>query len=54
MISGEIGRLPVVSRDDPRRLFGYLGRTGLLEARQRKLHEDGFRERRWDVAGMTK
>jgi H+/Cl- antiporter ClcA/CBS domain-containing protein len=54
MLKNEIGRLPVVSRDDPRRLVGYLGRTGLLEARLRKMQEEEFRERRWNVAGMTK
>lgn len=54
MLKNEIGRLPVVSRDDPRRLLGYLGRTGLLEARLRKMQEEEFRERRWNVAGMTK
>jgi CBS domain-containing protein len=54
MLKNEIGRLLVVSRDDPQRLVGYLGRTGLLEAHQRKLHEEEVRERRWNVAGMTK
>ena len=47
MLKNEIGRLPVVSRDDPRHLLGYLGRTGLLEARLRKLQEEELRERRW-------
>jgi CBS domain-containing protein len=54
MIRNEIGRLPVVSRDDPRRLLGYLGRTGLLEGRLRKLQEEELRERRWRVTGMPK
>jgi hypothetical protein len=54
MLRSEIGRLPVVNRDDPHQLLGYLGRTGLLEARLRKLHEEEFRERRWNVADMTK
>ncbi len=54
MLKNEIGRLPVVSRDDPRQLLGYLGRTGLLEARLRKMHEEEFRERRWNVARGTK
>jgi chloride channel protein, CIC family len=54
MIRNEIGRLPVVSRDDPHQLLGYLGRTGLLEARLRKLQEEELRERRWRVAGMPK
>jgi CBS domain-containing protein len=34
MLSNDIGRLLVVSRDDPRRLVGYLGRSGIVRARQ--------------------
>jgi CBS domain-containing protein len=44
MLRSEIGRLPVVDRDNPRRLLGYLGRTGVMEARLRKLHEEDVRE----------
>jgi CBS domain-containing protein len=54
MIRNEIGRLPVVSRDNPRQLLGYLGRTGLLEARLRKLQEEELREQRWKVVGIAK
>jgi H+/Cl- antiporter ClcA/CBS domain-containing protein len=54
MLKNGVGRLPVVSRDDPRQLLGYLGRTGLLEARMRKMHEEEFREQRWNVAGISK
>ena len=54
MLKNEIGRLPVVSREDPRQLLGYLGRTGLLEARLRKYQEEELRERRWSVASMGK
>jgi chloride channel protein, CIC family len=54
MLRYGIGRLLVVSHDDPHQLLGYLGRTGLLEARLRKLQEEELRERRWRVAGMPK
>jgi CIC family chloride channel protein len=54
MLKNEIGRLPVVSRENPRQLLGYLGRTGLLEARSRKMQEEEHRERRWNVGGVTK
>lgn len=54
MLRHDIGRLPVVSRDDQRQLLGYLGRTGLLEARFRNIREEEQRERRWDVAGRAK
>ena len=54
MLKNNVGRLPVVSRDDQRQLLGYLGRTGLLEARFRKIREEELREQRWSVAGLTK
>lgn len=54
MLRHDIGRLPVVSRDDQRQLLGYLGRTGLLEARFRNIREEEQRERRWDVTGKGK
>lgn len=54
MLRHDIGRLPVVSRADQRQLLGYLGRTGLLEARFRNIREEEQRERRWDVAGKAK
>ena len=47
MLRRGVGRLPVVARDDPQRLVGYLGRTGVLEARQRQLHEEEAREQSW-------
>jgi CBS domain-containing protein len=39
MLRHDIGRLPVVDRDDPRRVVGYLGRGCILSARAR-LHEE--------------
>ena len=39
MLQQNIGRLPVVDRDTPTRLLGYLGRTAILSARAR-LHEE--------------
>ena len=47
MLPRGVGRLPVVARDDPQHLVGYLGRTGVLEARQRQLQEEEERERSW-------
>jgi len=49
MLNNDIGRLPVVSRDDPQQLLGYLGRTCVLEARSRKLKEESVRERSWAI-----
>ena len=45
MLRNDIGRLPVVSRDDPRRLVGYLGRANCMAARLRQLDEEHVRER---------
>jgi chloride channel protein, CIC family len=40
-----IGRLPVVDRAAPKRAVGYLGRAGILAARQRYHREEDVRER---------
>jgi len=45
MLRNDVGRLPVVSRDDPRRLVGYLGRANCMSARLRQLDEEHIRER---------
>jgi chloride channel protein, CIC family len=47
MLHRGIGRLPVVSRENPHKLVGYLGRSGLLAARLRRLHEESVREPGW-------
>jgi CIC family chloride channel protein len=59
MLSNDIGRLPVVDRADHRKVIGYLGRSGILAARLRRLHDEHVREPGWfprkaglDVAGV--
>jgi chloride channel protein, CIC family len=47
MLRSNLGRLPVVARDNPRRLVGYLGRSGVLTARLRRLDEEQVREPGW-------
>jgi len=47
MLRRGVGRLPVVAREDPQRLVGYLGRTGVMEARQKQLQEEDLREQSW-------
>ena len=47
MLRANIGRLPVVDRDDPLRVVGYLGRKGILAARSRRLEEEHVREPGW-------
>ena len=41
MVRENVGRLPVVSRDDPRRVVGFLTRSDLLRAHERRLAEAG-------------
>jgi CIC family chloride channel protein len=47
MLHNNIGRLPVVERHDPHKLVGYLGRSSIMEARLRRLHEERVREPGW-------
>ncbi len=47
MLHHGCGRLPVVARDNPKKIVGYLGRTALLEARRRRLQEERMPEPGW-------
>jgi chloride channel protein, CIC family len=47
MLQHDIGRLPVVSRDDPQHMVGYFNRASLLGAWARQVEEEGFREHGW-------
>jgi H+/Cl- antiporter ClcA len=47
MLYNDIGRLPVVTREDSRQLVGYLGRNGVMAARLKRLHEEQVREPGW-------
>ncbi|MBC6957019.1 MAG: chloride channel protein [Chloroflexi bacterium] len=47
MLQNDIGRLPVVTRENPRKLVGYLGRGAVLEARLKRLKEENVREPGW-------
>lgn len=47
MVRNDVGRVPVVSRDDPHRLVGYLARSGVMAARLRMDQEEFSRERLW-------
>jgi len=47
MLRHDVGRLPVVTRDRPARLVGYLGRAEVMEARARQLDEEHVREPGW-------
>jgi CBS domain-containing protein len=47
MVRHNIGRLPVVSRKNPRRIVGYLGRGNLMAGRLRYFEDEYVRERRF-------
>ncbi len=40
MLQNDVGRLPVVERKNPTKLVGYLGRSGVMMARLRRLEEE--------------
>ena len=42
-----IGRLPVVDRQNPKQIAGYLGRPNIMAARLRRLEEEHVREPGW-------
>jgi len=45
MLKNNIGRMPVVDRNNPRHAIGYLGRTNVMEARSKQMDEELVRER---------
>ncbi|HEX3253117.1 MAG TPA: chloride channel protein, partial [Pyrinomonadaceae bacterium] len=47
MVRHDIGRLPVVRRDNPRTVVGYLGRASIMTARLRRHEEEHHREPGW-------
>jgi len=47
MLQHDIGRLPVVSRDEPEKMMGYLNRSGILSAWTRQMEEEGILEHGW-------
>src|SRR5690606_25640813 len=47
MLKNDIGRLSVVSRENPQKLIGYLGRAAVLQARWRRISEENVREPGW-------
>ena len=47
MLRHNVGRLPVVDPQNPRRVIGYLGRAGIMAARQGCMEEEHVREPGW-------
>ena len=52
MVRNDIGRLPVVERQNPHKLIGYLGRASVMTARLRRLEEEHDREVGWLQAAL--
>jgi predicted transcriptional regulator len=50
MVHERVGRLPVVSRANPRRVLGIVSRSDLLEAHERRLHARHRAERTIDLS----
>ncbi len=47
MLHQDVGRLPVVDRNDEHKVVGYLGRAAIMAARTRRLRDEHFREPGW-------
>lgn len=47
MVHHDIGRLPVVRRDNQQQIVGYLGRASVMTARLRRHEEENHRESGW-------
>ncbi|MDB6064853.1 MAG: Cl-channel, voltage gated [Pedosphaera sp.] len=44
MLKNDVGRLPVVDRENPRLILSYLGRANVVAARSRHIEEEHVRE----------
>jgi CBS domain-containing protein len=47
MLQRDIGRLPVVRRENPQQMVGYFNRSSLLGAWTRQMEEESIREHGW-------
>ncbi len=47
MLRANVGRMPVVSRENPYQPVGYLGRSSIMSARLRRLEEEYVRDPGW-------
>jgi len=47
MVRNDVGRLPVVSRENPLEVIGYLGRAAVMTARLQRMKEEQEREPGW-------
>ncbi len=47
MVRHNVGRLPVVSREDPLKMVGYFDRSNILSAWTRQVEDEGLQEHGW-------
>lgn len=47
MLQNNIGRLPIVSRENPQKMVGFLNRSSILSAWTRQIEEENVREHGW-------
>jgi len=47
MLRANVGRMPVVSRENPHQVVGYLGRSSIMSARLKRLEEEYVRDPGW-------
>lgn len=50
----DIGRLPVVDRENPKQCIGYLGRSAIIAAQMMQFQEERLRESRWSKSESPK
>lgn len=53
MVLNDVGRLPVVSRENPSALLGYLGRRAVFQARLRRLNDEHNVQPGWLAGGRS-
>jgi len=47
MLNRDVGRLPVVERNNQTKILGYLGRAAILSARMKLHEEENVRQKGW-------
>lgn len=52
MLNADIGRLPVVKRDEPTKILGYLSRGNIINANLQRLQEESQVEAGWITKGI--
>ena len=54
MLHQDIGRLPVVECNNPKKIVGYLGRASILSARMKIHEEENVRQKGWASQHVVK